>query len=155
MTDTSVPALQILLAEDNAADVLLVQEVLKEEGIACTLHVMKDGEQAIKFIDGLDGDPAALPLDLVLLDMHLPKRDGGEILDGLWSTQCCAQTPVIVMTASDAPPDDARARKHALQYFRKPSSLSEYMRLGAMIREATNKEATPHSNARPKRTSDS
>ena len=56
----------ILLAEDNAADEILVREALREHDVACNLHVVKDGAQAISFILDLDG--AAEPrLDLELM----------------------------------------------------------------------------------------
>ncbi|SCY49328.1 Response regulator receiver domain-containing protein [Nitrosospira sp. Nl5] len=132
--DNDIPMLHILLAEDNPADVLLVREALNEAHIACNLHVMKDGEQVIQFIESLDADPAAPPLDMLLLDMHLPKRDGEEILNRLRSTEHYSQTPVIVMTASEAP-RDYDDKKHITHYFRKPSSLSDYMQLGAIVRE--------------------
>jgi CheY-like chemotaxis protein len=126
---------EILIAEDNVADVALVREALKEHDIDCTLHVMKDGGQVIAFLDRLDANPKTARLDLMLLDMHLPRRDGDEILRRLRSTEHHAQTPVIVMTASDAPDDRATAAKHAaVHYFRKPTSLTEYMELGAIVR---------------------
>lgn len=126
---------EILVAEDNIADVTLVREALKEHDVDCTLHVMKDGAQVIAFLDRLDANPKTARLDLMLLDMHLPRRDGDEILRRLRSTEHHAQTPVIVMTASDAPDDRETAAKHAaLYYFRKPTSLTEYMELGAIVR---------------------
>ncbi|HEY1340441.1 MAG TPA: response regulator [Bryobacteraceae bacterium] len=126
---------EILLAEDNAADITLVREALREHRLDCALHVMRDGAQAIAFLERLDADPGEPRLDLVLVDMHLPKRDGEDILRRLRSTERYAQTPVIVMTASDSPDDRQRAEKHAaLHYFRKPSSLTEFIELGAIVR---------------------
>ena len=126
---------EILLAEDNPADVTCVREALKEHSLDCALHVMRDGAQAIAFLERLDTDPREPRLDLVLVDMHLPKRDGEDILRRLRSTERYAQTPVIVMTASDSPADRERAERHAaLHYFRKPSSLAEFIELGAIVR---------------------
>jgi DNA-binding response OmpR family regulator len=74
-------------------------------------------------------------MDLLLLDMHLPKRGGEDILKCLRSTERYAQTPVIVMTASDAPSDHHMAEEHAaLHYFRKPANLAEFMELGVIAR---------------------
>ena len=74
--------------------------------------------------------------DLLLLDMHLPKYDGEEILKRLRSTEHYAQIPVVVMTSSDAPHDHDRAQKHAAMfYFRKPSRLDEFIQLGVIVRE--------------------
>jgi two-component system, chemotaxis family, response regulator Rcp1 len=129
------PPFEVLLAEDNPADVRLVREAFKEHQLDCTLHVVRDGALAIEFLRSLDRAPIRRRLDLMLLDMHLPKRDGEEILASLRSTEHYARTPVIVMTASDAPRDHEQARKHAAQhYFRKPSSLHEFLTLGAVAR---------------------
>lgn len=127
---------QILLAEDNAADVALVREALQEHSVSCALHVVKDGAEAIGFIERLDEDRREPRLDLLLLDMHLPKRDGEDILRRLRSTERYAQTPVIVMTASTSPRDQEAAEKHAaLHYFRKPSSAAQFLKLGAIIED--------------------
>ncbi len=105
-------------------------------------HVTNDGAKAIAFIDSLDKDSKAPRLDLVLLDMHLPKRDGEDILKTLRATERYGQTPVIVMTASDAPEDLEKAEKNAaLSYFRKPSSLAEFMQLGSLVRSVLSASA--------------
>ena len=132
---TGKPDCLILIAEDNAADLALVREALKEHHVECSLHVSNDGAKAIAFLNDLDADPKGPRLDLVLLDMHLPKRDGEDVLKALRSTDRYGQTPVIVMTASDSPEDQQTAEKNAaLSYFRKPSNLSEFMQLGALVR---------------------
>ena len=90
------------------------------------LHVARDGEEAIAFIENADNDSKVPGPDLLLLDMHLPKYDGEAILKRLRSTDRYAQIPVVVMTSSDAPQDHDRAQKHAAMfYFRKPSRLEE------------------------------
>ncbi len=125
----------ILLAEDNAADVGLVREALKEHGVDCGLHIVKDGAQAIAFLNQVDQDPKWPRLDLLLLDMHLPKHDGEDILKRLRSTERYAQTPVIVMTSSLSPHDERTAERHAaLHYFRKPSSLMQFLELGGIVK---------------------
>jgi CheY-like chemotaxis protein len=129
------PKFEILLAEDNPADVGLVREALKEHDVACVLHVVGDGEQAITLLEGLDADSDELRLDLVLLDMHLPKHDGEDILKHLRSTERYAHTPVLVVTGSDSTLiEEKSVRDAALSYFRKPSTLEEFMQLGAVVR---------------------
>jgi chemotaxis family two-component system response regulator Rcp1 len=136
MVTSPRPARQIVLAEDNSADVMLVRLALKGSGINCELRVLGDGDRAVAFIEEYDANPAVGPVDLLLLDMHLPKRDGEEILKRLRSSDHCAETPVVVMTASDAPRHHALAQKHAaMHYFRKPSNLAEYMQLGLIVRD--------------------
>src|SRR5580704_4308580 len=92
---------QIVIAEDNAADVVLVREALKAHRIDCTIHVLRDGEQALAFLDMADSERSDKRIDLLLLDLNLPKRDGEEVLKKLRSTRHYAETPVIVMTSMD------------------------------------------------------
>jgi len=132
---TETPIAEILLAEDNLMDVTLVREALSEYKVPCVLKVTRDGEEAITLIESLDADPESPRLDLLLLDMHLPKRDGGDILKRLRSTGRYAKTPVIVMTGVDARALDPEAASQGpLVYFQKPSSLGEFMKLGSLVR---------------------
>jgi CheY-like chemotaxis protein len=126
----------ILLAEDSPADVGLVRLALREQNFNHILHVATDGEEAIAFIEKADLDSNVAGPDLLLLDMHLPRYSGEQILQRLRSTERYAQTPVVVMTSSDSPADQDRAEKHAaLFYFRKPSRLDEFIQLGAIVRD--------------------
>ena len=127
---------QILLAEDSAADVGIVRIALRDQGLDHVLHVARDGEEAISFIQKADNDRKAPGPDLLLLDMHLPKYNGEEVLKCLRSTELYAQIPVVVMTSSDSPADHDRAQKHAAMfYFRKPSRLDEFIQLGMIVRD--------------------
>jgi CheY-like chemotaxis protein len=126
----------ILLAEDNPGDVLLVQQALEAHDVRHSLHVVRDGEQALAFIAGLlSGEQVHCP-DLILLDLNLPKVDGAQVLAELRNTPECADTPVVVITSSDAPKD--RDRVSALgvdHYFKKPSDFDSFLRLGAIVRD--------------------
>jgi CheY-like chemotaxis protein len=102
---------QIVLAEDNPADVGLVRAALREHGVDCELHVISDGEGVLSFIDSLDLNSKIPCPDLLLLDLHLPKRDGNEILKYLRASGRCAQTPVVILSSSDAPSDHENADK--------------------------------------------
>lgn len=123
----------ILLAEDNPSDVFLVQEALRAAEVDCNLHVLTDGAQVVDFIDALDADGNTSGLDLLLLDMHLPKRDGREILQRLRCTKRLSGTPVVIMTGSDLRHDNEDDA--ALHYFSKPITLSAFMEIGIIVRE--------------------
>lgn len=132
----------ILLAEDSAADVGIVRIALRD--LNHVLHVARDGEEAIAFIENADNDSTVPGPDLLLLDMHLPKYDGEAILKRLRSTDRYAQIPVVVMTSSDAPQDYDTAQKHAAMfYFRKPSHLEEVIQLGVIVRDILMAAARP------------
>lgn len=133
---TEAPPFQILLAEDSASDVGLVRVALCGQTFPYELHVAHDGAQAIAFIENADRDAKAPGIDLLLLDMHLPKYNGEDILKRLRSTERCAQTPVIVMSGFRAPADSDTAQRHAaLHYFAKPSRLEDFMMLGSIVRD--------------------
>ena len=124
----------ILLAEDNAADVFLVKEALKQNRIESNLRAIGDGEAVLALVDRIYGSAQIEPLNLVLLDLHLPKRGGAETLKHLCPSERSRQTPVVILTSSDSPTDQQNAEKHApLHHFRKPSSLSGFIELGGIV----------------------
>jgi len=131
---------QIVLAEDNPADVGLVRYALSKHDVQCELRVISDGEQALAFIDDLDLNSGLPCPDLFLLDLHLPKRDGHEILQHLRASGRCGQTPVVMLSASEAPSDVENAEKcGAVHYFRKPPSLGQFMQLGIIVKQVINR----------------
>jgi CheY-like chemotaxis protein len=133
---------QILLAEDNKGDILLIRRALAEHGIQHELHVVLDGEQAIEFLARI-GEPGGTPrLDLVLLDLNLPKVDGPRILAELRKNPESAATPVIIVSSSNAATDRVRIAKLGIShYFQKPSDLEEFMRLGAVVQDVLSGQA--------------
>jgi CheY-like chemotaxis protein len=129
-------ARRIVLVEDNVADVGLVREALRQHEVHCDLHVISDGESVLRFIDSLDCDDTLPCPDLVLLDLHLPKRNGAEILHRLRASERCARTPVLVMTSFPGVRAGQQAEEHAmLQYFHKPSTLKPFLQLGAIVKD--------------------
>lgn len=127
---------RIVLAEDNPADVGLVREALREHNVHHELRVIADGEEALTFIDQLDRDSRLPCPDVLLLDLHLPKHDGDEILRHLRASERCGQTPVVVLTSSDFKWERGSVESEStLHYFRKPISLSQFMQLGRIVKE--------------------
>jgi two-component system, chemotaxis family, response regulator Rcp1 len=127
---------RIVLVEDAEPDVFLVREALRQSGLKFDLVVLEDGEKASEFIAGLDRDETSPCPDLVLLDLNLPKQTGEKVLARLRQTVRCGRVPVLIVTSSDSPNDKALvARLGATQYFRKPSLLDDFMKLGALVRE--------------------
>lgn len=98
---------------------------------------MRDGEQAIRYFDLADSlDPAEVP-DLVILDINLPKRARGEVLRHMRNSLSSANARVIGVSSSDSVRDREELTKlGAYGYFRKPSEYDEFMKLGALVKEA-------------------
>jgi CheY-like chemotaxis protein len=126
----------ILLAEDNNGDVFLIQQALQEHHIDHALHVVRDGGEALDFVLRM-GTPDVPCPDLILLDLNLPKVEGTQVLGAIRKRPECSDTPVIVVTSSDAPMDKERVAKLGItSYFKKPFDLDEYMQLGATVSQA-------------------
>jgi CheY-like chemotaxis protein len=125
----------ILVAEDNPADIFLIREALREHGVDCDVLVLKDGAEALQYVSKFDQDHSVFCPELFILDLHLPKHDGEEILALLRTSTRCGKVPVIVMSSSDAPVHKSIAHRHeSVQYFRKPRDLSQFMELGTIVR---------------------
>jgi chemotaxis family two-component system response regulator Rcp1 len=140
---------RIWIAEDNPADVYLIQEALRRHEFAYRLETAENGEEMLKMIAALDQDPSAACPDLFLVDLNLPRKPGDEILARIRQSSRCAHVPVIVITSSDSPRDRARARElGASFYFRKPADLEKFMAIGGIVREFLETRAGEISPAR-------
>jgi CheY-like chemotaxis protein len=125
----------ILLAEDNDSDAYLAKLALRAHGLNHDIQVLDDGEAALSFVERLESDHNAPPVALMLLDLHLPKRDGLDILKRLRAGKRGARIPVVILTSSDSPNDRESAEEYERVYFfRKPSSLEEFLLLGAVAK---------------------
>ena len=132
---TSPKQLSLLLVEDSPADVFLVREVMREEGLSCVLNVAEDGEKAMQMIDDLDRNPGAARPDIALLDMNVPRLSGSEVLRRIRSSRTCSTIPVIMISSSDSPEERQLALDlGATKFFRKPSDLAGFMELGKLVR---------------------
>lgn len=100
----------LLLIEDNAADVLLLQTAMEHSRIDHTLAVRQDGAAALEHLIGSNGDAivANWP-DLVLLDINVPKVDGFEVLRRLKAHPVLRIVPIIMWSSSGDPATVRRA----------------------------------------------
>jgi len=126
----------VLLVEDSEADELLMRAALKLDGLNCDFLVSEDGEKAIELIDRLDHGTEDRRPNVVLLDLNLPKKSGVKVLEFIRQSRKFADIPVIVVSSSDSPRDQAQvSRLGATRYFQKPLDLMEFMKLGPVVRE--------------------
>jgi CheY-like chemotaxis protein len=123
----------ILLVEDSDDDILLMQRAFNRARLANPLKVVHDGEEALQYLAG-DGkysnrDRYPFPL-MLLLDLHLPKIDGFEVLKWLQKQQLSKDLYIVVLTSSAEQRDFEEA--YALgadSYMHKPGSLEELVKL--------------------------
>jgi CheY-like chemotaxis protein len=110
---------EVLLVEDNAGDALLVGQALADCSTPVHLHIARDGEQALQFLEQPDFKP-----DLIILDLNIPKMSGYAVL-ALYPPK--KKTPVVVFSASDNEADIDRAFSLGAQDFvHKPMDLDDY-----------------------------
>jgi CheY-like chemotaxis protein len=125
----------LLVAEDNLPDALLVREAVRMEDLPLDVHLAADGQQAIEFIARAEKDPDAPCPHFLLLDINLPRADGFEVLRRLRASERCKSVPVIVISSSDSPADRDQAAKLGAGYFRKPPSYEEFLKLGGVLKQ--------------------
>jgi CheY-like chemotaxis protein len=128
--------LEILLVEDDPADVELTQWSMKESKIATKLHVVEDGIEALDFLRR-DGKYADAPRpDLILLDLNLPRMDGRTFLAEMRADDGLKSIPVVILTTSEAEEDVVKSyRLGANCYITKPVGLTEFTRVVNSIEE--------------------
>jgi DNA-binding response OmpR family regulator len=125
---------RILLAEDNPADVLLFREALRESGVACEIVVAEDGQRAMALLKDVREASSHSRADLIVLDVNLPKHSGDEILENIRRDHSLAGVPVIMLTSSAAPSDQARASELGADlYIQKSSNVEELFAIGRAV----------------------
>lgn len=128
--------IEILLVEDNSADVRLTKEALKENKIWVNLHVAGNGVEAMAFLRRQDGFTLAPRPDLILLDLNLPKKSGREVLSEIKVDDGLKRIPVIVLTVSAAEEDVLKAYNlNANCYIIKPIDIDKFMKVVRTIED--------------------
>ena len=128
---------RILVIEDNVADIELLRFVLDRQEKEYDLDVLKDGEEVLRFIEKHRAGVSASSPDpcVILLDIHLPKHDGLEILNALKREPALTHIQVIILSSVASPEAMVGIRSQGALYRAKPVSLQQYMELGAEILE--------------------
>ena len=99
--------LEILMVEDSLADVHLTKRALQKGQSPTNLHVVRDGVEAMAFVQRRGAYANAPRPNLILLDLNLPRKDGREVLAEIKGDESLRSIPVVVLTTSLAP-DDVR-----------------------------------------------
>ena len=127
------PPFNILLIEDNPADVEIAMEAFRRSHKGNRIFVCRDGEEALDFLyqRGRFSKPGSAPRpDLILLDLNLPRKSGAEVLDQVKRSDQTRMIPVVVLTTSDRDEDVARCYKlGANSYLTKPVQFEDCLKL--------------------------
>jgi two-component system, response regulator len=119
----------ILLADDNPTDAELTIRALEIGGVSQQVVWVQDGEAALHYVfrqgvyaQRLSGNPK-----LMLLDLHMPKIDGLDVLAQIKADPKTRSTPVVIMSSSDQESDMARSyAAHANSYIVKPVDFKQF-----------------------------
>ena len=128
MSDSPLNVIDVLLVEDDPGDALMTQEAFEHHKIRNTLHVVKDGVEALEFLRR-EGQYANAPRPgLILLDLNLPRKDGREVLSEVKADAELRSIPVVVLTTSEAEEDILRSYSlYANAYVTKPVDFDRFI----------------------------
>lgn len=119
--------IEVLLVEDDPGDVLMTREALEYHKVRNTLHVVSDGEEALRFVRQEPPFQDMPRPGLILLDLNLPRKNGQEVLAELKQSEDLRTIPVVVLTTSEAEEDILGSyRMYANAYITKPVDFDRF-----------------------------
>jgi two-component system response regulator len=126
----------VLLADDNATDAELTIRALEIGGVSQQVVWVQDGEAALHFVfrNGVYAQRAPGNPCLMLLDLHMPKIDGLEVLAQIKGDPRTRSTPVVIMSSSDQESDMVSSyAAHANSYIVKPVDFRQFTEQVALL----------------------
>ena len=118
---------EILLVDDNPADIDLTSEVLAQCKQRFHVNAVNDGAEAISFLRHQGKYTEAPCPDLVVLDLNLPRRDGRQVLSDIKADPALAKIPVVIFTTSQANSDITRSYELGANcYIQKPVDFEQF-----------------------------
>jgi CheY-like chemotaxis protein len=125
---------QILVMEDNPGDVHLLRMALDHHGEEYRLELLRDGEEAIRFVHGQRTSPADAEPCVIVLDLHLPRHDGKSVLRAIRQEPALAHVRVVALSSLPSPADEAEVMHLGARLCRaKPMDLDAWQELAAEI----------------------
>ncbi|NUQ65965.1 MAG: response regulator [Pirellulales bacterium] len=133
--DTVGRPMEILLVEDNLEDARMTMEALKQGQVQCRVSLVRDGDEAFRFLHRRDIYARAPRPDLVLLDLKLPKRSGRQVLEEIRASEDLSSIPVVVLTASEIHEEILREEGLEVEsYMVKPVDIEQFIRVVRHLR---------------------
>ena len=119
--------LEILLVEDNPADVRLIQLILEDAEFHVNFTVASNGREALTILSDWRGGADAGRPDMILLDLNMPVMDGREVLAAREKDANLSRIPVVVLTTSQSPEDLEYAYSKCISsYITKPVDVFQF-----------------------------
>ena len=120
----------ILLVEDNEGDIILTTEAFKDMKLEKEINVVRDGEEALRFLKKQGPFANAPTPQLILMDINLPGIDGKQLLDIIKKDEALKNIPVVMLTSSEADEDISECYdKHVNWYITKPIDYDKYTKV--------------------------
>jgi CheY-like chemotaxis protein len=154
-THKSARLMEILIVEDNPADIRFMSEIFKEGRLANRVTAMRDGDSALRYLRGEGEFAGAVKPDLVLLDLNMPGKDGRKVLEEIRKDPLLSHLPVIILTTSSAMEDVSLSYDlQANSYMVKPADINQLIKVGmcldgvglALVAVPPQAAKTPHKN---------
>ena len=133
--------LNVLLVEDNEADIRLMQEALFDCHIQVNLKTLSDGEEAAQYLKQTANNRKTHLPDVIVLDLNMPRKDGHEFLEEMGGFLREREIPVVLLTVSDSREDLDRALNARLNYFL--SKPVNGQKLGSVLKAISELWASP------------
>src|ERR1700733_14073824 len=136
MTKAKQTPSRILVVEDNQADVFLLRHALNEHAQDYQLEVLRDGAEAILFVQqqrtlAIEPNPCA-----IVLDLHLPKHDGAAVLTAIRREPTLAHIHCVALPSFASPAEEREVRNLGIRLYRsKPTDLDGWIDLAGEILE--------------------
>jgi CheY-like chemotaxis protein len=128
MTSEEKRLYNILIADDDSDDRQMIKEAFEENNFSSNFYFVEDGEELVDYLNykgKYQNDKTKRCLDLILLDLNMPKKDGREALKEIKSNPALKSIPVIVMTTSKLKDDIMKSYSMGVNCFiSKPTTYS-------------------------------
>jgi CheY-like chemotaxis protein len=142
--DIEKPA-HILLIEDNSGDIHRLRLALDQQGQKYELQVLRDGAEALLFVDqhrtASISDPEPC---VIILDLHIPKHGGVAVLQAIRRAPVLSHIHILVLTSTSSPEEELEARYLGVRLYReKPGDPREFLQVAQLIFEICKGESMP------------
>jgi CheY-like chemotaxis protein len=129
-------SVRVLWVEDSIGDILLIKEAFEQVDFPLRLHVVNDGVEATDFLFRRARYAHALPPELIILDLNLPKKNGREVISAIKTDPELLKIPLIVLTTSNADQNVLAGLdpKHSL-YLVKPMTFNALVNMANQIHD--------------------
>lgn len=128
--------IQVLLVEDDEADVELTKKALEKSKIKVDLNICFDGVEAMQFLNREGVYESSPRPDLILLDLNMPRKDGRKTLQEIKAHDDFKDIPVIILTTSESDEDIIKTYKLGCNcYVSKPIDLVKFIEILKVLNE--------------------